>query len=219
MRFSICQISVNRLRKIALSLILGSFCLGARADETVTVIIPDGTANYGSGLPIEEKYYYPGGMPGMGPFIGNPNDSVRRDRALFRYDISPFLLAPQKVTKVEFVFTVGTITGLPRSRTVRVDHFLHQLEAAEFSALSDPDVETAGDVPISEADQNGPPKSIDVTKLIQNDLFRGFLTTTFRFLDLLVETPGLNNGTTSGVSFPVGQEVIPQLKITTDSDK
>jgi hypothetical protein len=218
MQFSIYLIQGYRLRKIVSSLILSYCCLIASAPATVVVIVPDGTANYGSGLPIEEKYYYPGGLPGMGPFIGNPNDSVRHDRAIFRYDISRFLLAPEKITKAEFFFSVHTITAMPRERKVRIDHFLHQLEALESSALSEPDVETASDVPISDADMlanNGAPKRIDVTKLIQNDLYQGFLSTTFRFLDLLVETPGLNNGTTSGVSFRTDKDTIPQLRITT----
>ncbi len=178
---------------------------------------PAGTSDFGSGASVREDLYYPGGIPKTGIFLGHPNQLFRRDRALFRYDLSPFLLAPEKVKKAEFCFTVDYTVGAPDRRKVRVEHFLHPLEELTGEALADPDVETVQVIAISAADcartsKLARPKTMDVTRLIEKDLEQGFSSVTFRFLDETVEGPGGPSGP-NGTAIVAQSQHLPELKI------
>ena len=169
----------------------------ALADEEVLVKLR-GVEDYGSGPSVLDNLYAPGGVAQVGLYLGNPNNLVRRDRVLLKYDIKPLLLSADRIKSAELVFYIDYITGPEQTREMRIQHFSAPVETLAGPAVNSADVEEVSVVEVSENEAvnggsgatAGQPKEIDVTQALKTSLARGDTSCVFRFEDVLVEKTG-----------------------------
>lgn len=169
----------------------------ALADEEVLVKLR-GVEDYGSGPSVLDNLYTPGGVVQIGLFLGNPNNLVRRDRVLLKYDIKPLLLSADRVKSAELVFYIDYVTGPEETREVRLQHFTAPVGTLAGPTVNSADVEEVTVVEVSEKEAvnggsgatAGQPKEIDVTEALKSSLARGDTSCAFRLEDVLVEKTG-----------------------------
>jgi len=175
-------------RSIVLGVVVGGnfiFAnLSAKADEEVTIELKDDTA-FGSGSSGSDELYSPGGDQNVGLYLGNPNVSMRNDRALFSFELDSLLLKTNKIKKAELVFWVDYYDNSEPKVDVEVSRFFQMPDELSGRQLNDPDVESVGTVEIVAKDAlNGPggalEKRVDVTGSLKADLTDGHTTATFR---------------------------------------
>lgn len=196
--------------------------VGITQAELPASIVPVGIENFGSGAPLK-GLYSPGGVPNVGIFVGNPNPSVRNDRALFRYNLQPLLEAAGRIEKVDLVFYPESLHGPVRNRTIEVQHFLRSTGTLNEDEVSSPDVEPAGTFEAKSDDMLGftrhknlpaVPVRLDVTELVLKDLAAGRISSTFRWRDVLGEKEGNPTLQATGVGLSYEAATIPTLHIT-----
>jgi hypothetical protein len=162
-------------------------------------------SSYGSGSSISEEHYYPGGLPGIGLYVGNPNPTIRNDRALFQFDVESLLLKVKKIKKAEFVFWVDYYDSKEEKVEVEVSRLLYAPDLLTGRVLPDPEAESIGTVEAVQEDAiqnpagntNAAEKIIDVTEALKANLTDGVSTITFRLKAPEIEAkaiPGRSNG-------------------------
>lgn len=198
------------------------------ADVTASIptkIQPASTKDYGSGASVA-GFYGEGGLPGVGLFVGHPNNLARGDRAIFRFDLRPLAEALEKIEKVELQFHVSAIVGDKSERELQIQHLQQPSETMESSVVSDSRVDDVETVTVSKEDalleaadrSKVKPKSIDVTKLIKADLAKGRTSTVFRWRDVLAEKEGNPTVQATGVGLSREAPFLPALLITTKNN-
>lgn len=178
---------------------LGCFCLLAwaslaQADEEVVLNLR-GPEDFGSGPSLLDNLYSPGGLESAGLFVGNPNNLVRRDRVLLKYDIKPLLLSASRVKSAQLVYYIDYVLGPEEVREIAIEHFAEPVDVFEGASVNSVGVE---DVTVVEAALKnavnggsgadaGQLQEVDVTEALKNSLSRGDTSCAFRLKDPLVE--------------------------------
>lgn len=191
-------------------------------------IRPATSEDYGSGASIRSDLYYPGGIPNLGLFLGYPNTLSRKDRAVFRFDISPLLLSVDRIEKVELRFYINRIVGEREEAKVAIEHLPDPLDILDGEAVSASNCEEVASVNVGKSDGiNAPfgpngvqpkidPCSVDVTAIIKRDLETGQSSAVFRMRDEDAEsTSNVSLGPTGIVIADGNEVIIPQLLVIT----
>lgn len=215
--------TAHRLIKIAFYCLMASSLMAAEIH-----ILPATAEDYGSGASIRSDLYYPGGIPNLGLFLGYPNSLSRKDRAVFRFDISPLLLSTDRIESVELRFYINRIVGEREETNVAIEHLPARLDILDGEAVSDPNCEEVTSISVARSDGiNAPfgpngvqpkidPYKVDVTAAIKKDLETGQSSVVFRMRDAGAESTSNVSFSPKGVVIADGNEVIiPQLLVIT----
>lgn len=181
-----------RLRPFALLsalVLMASYPISCLADEEVLLELPD-AESFGSGASVSDDLYSPGGVPNVGLYAGEPNNQVRKDRVLLRYDLTPLLLSADRIKSAELKFTIDYY-GTPDPKTnVEVEYFVDQIDTLNGQQLNRRDGESIGVVELVGEDaaynkpngKQGPPveKVLDVTSTVKAGLEAGLTAIVFR---------------------------------------
>ncbi|MBI3923240.1 MAG: hypothetical protein HY318_17600 [Armatimonadetes bacterium] len=171
--------------------ILPFFCMGAvskiLAEE---VLVPKSSADYGSGYTVGGGVFYPGGIPGIGLFLGQPNTQTRNDRALVRFTISPYLLSGSPVDSAKLCFGVAYYYAPEDAHEIEVTHLSYDADSLSVKDMLNARVVIVGKVSVKKGKPTGPEEeySIDVTKFVNADIAKGNMYSAFRFKDVTAET-------------------------------
>ncbi len=114
---------MNNLKKcLATALLFAILAVTAEA-KTWRFELRNTPDDYGSGS-IIATLYYPGGIPNVGTFAGHPNSSTRRDRVVFRFDITDFYLLPEapEIVEARVEFTTTSLYGPAGDRKIYAEH-------------------------------------------------------------------------------------------------
>lgn len=186
----------------------------AAAPVDASIIVPTSEKEYGSGASLQ-GFYYDGGIPGIGLFVGQPNPLTRNDRAIFKFDLWPLLEIAPQIEKVELAFAVRAVNGGAATRVLNIQHFQKPLAATNAEATSRDDVDNAGDVTLSLTDVSKTRNQrIDVTAWVKQDLARGYASSSFRFRDVQAEKEGNPKGQPAGITLESAAGSLPALLIT-----
>lgn len=191
----------------------------AHADEEVLVKLR-GAEDFGSGPSVLDNLYTPGGLAQAGLFLGNPNNLIRRDRVLLKYDIKPLLLSASRVKSAELVFYIDYVTGPEETRDMRIQHFTAPVGTFAGASVNSADVEEVSVVEVSrqEAVNGGSgvtaaqPKEVDVTEALKSSLARGDTFCAFRLEDALVEKSG-SSTEPAGLIIVRNEAKLPVLRV------
>lgn len=190
-------------------------------------IYPKSAADFGSGASVREDFYLPG-EESKGMFIGHPNALSRADRALVRFDLEPLLLKADKISKAELVLTFDIMRSQDpdESRQIIIEWLLEPVETLSGATVSTQNAERVAEYDVKRDDLINPfdtadgskisrpdPVSIDVTKVINDELANGTSSITFRVSDARAEVETNNTGRDIGIIIPTGAETIPHLVI------
>ena len=201
-------------RHVVPAFILLFFCLGAISKAfALEVLAPQSKADYGSGASAA-NLYYPGGIPGMGLFLGQPNTGSRNDRALVRFGIAPHLLSGSPVDSATLSFRISAFCAPEDAHEIEITHLSYDANSFSVNDMLNARSEIVGIVSVKRKDLD--PKdtnkeySIDVTQYVNADIGRGNLYSAFRFKDVTAETK--DRGTATSI-YAVCIKNLPQLKI------
>lgn len=196
----LCHFFLACILLLCLSVISGVF-----AEETLS---PKSTKDYGSGYHFEERGYYEGGVPGVGLFVGHPNPTARGDRALVRFNISPYILRGSNITSAKFYFNVMHFMGQREDvRKIEVVHLNYNAALFSNKDLASSDVGMVGTKAVTRADvaargadsSKAVVYSFDVTKYVNEDIAKGNMYSSFRFRDVEAEAQGCPDLEATGV--------------------
>lgn len=175
-------------------LLFGAFlfiteCVRAESDEMV--ILKDESV-FGSGSAVENNLYFPGGIPGVGLFVGNPNSDRRNDRAIFRFEIDKLRDKISSIKRVELVFTIATYYSQDDQLEIEIEHVSPITDALSGEELNNTSADVCAIVSISADDSatvtaNAPEQRVDVTAAVKADLLENSDSTTFRLKIPLIE--------------------------------
>jgi hypothetical protein len=156
-------------------------------------------ASFGSGASTSDDLYSPGGIKGVGLFVGEPNNSSRKDRVLLKYNIETLLLKTKKIQSAELRFTIDYFVSLDPKQELEVEHLSDSIEVLGGRDLNRNDAESLGIIEITKDDavnadegRNSPAamtKTMDVTAAIKEDLAKGLTATVLR-----LKAPGIESG-------------------------
>lgn len=158
-----------------------------RAAEDIFLTLKD-KGDYGSGASVMDNSYSPGGVEGIGLFIGHPNNLDRRDRVLLKFDLRPLLLVADKIESAKLFFSVRYFVGEEDVEQMEVGRLEGSVETLSGKELNREDVEIVTMLEVSKDDAiNGdggvrgiPPLEVDVTAAVLADLNQGHVNTVFR---------------------------------------
>ena len=114
---------MTNMKKLLMGLaLIAALTLTAEA-KTWRFELRNDPADYGSGS-IIATLYYPGGIPQVGTFAGHPNSSTRRDRVVFRFDITNlYLLTGEPDIEDAWVeFSTTSLYGPAGDRKIQCEH-------------------------------------------------------------------------------------------------
>jgi hypothetical protein len=180
---------------ITLLLLLAGFCHSPRCVAAEMLLeLKDETA-YGSGASRSDDLYYPGGVPEVGLYVGNPNKTLRNDRALFSFDTATLLLKAEKIKKAELIFWVDFYNSPEPKLELEVERLRTPRDTLSGQQLNDPEVDSVGTIEINGDDALNAPsgrvdameKRLDVTEVLKSDLQEGRFGMVFRFKIPLIE--------------------------------
>jgi len=181
--------------------LIGLFCLGAIsqvfADE---VLVPESKVDYGSGS-TGMRLYYPGGIPEVGLFLGQPNTLIRNDRALAKFAIWPYVLSARPVVSAELCFGVAAFYAPEDAHEIEITHLSYDANSFSVNDMLNSRAEIAGTVSVKKNETADMDKeySIDVTKYVNADIEKGNMFSAFRFKDVTAETKTRVNISTYGI--------------------
>lgn len=154
------------------------------------VLVPKSDADYGSGYTVGGGVFYPGGIPGIGLFLGQPNSQTRNDRALVRFTISSYLLSGSPVDSAKLCFGVAYFYGPENAHEIEVTHLSYDANSLSVNDMLNSRVEIVERVSVKKGKPTGPAEeySIEVTKHVNADIEKGNMYSAFRFKDVTAET-------------------------------
>jgi hypothetical protein len=196
-------------------LLMGSSWVNAQTEETI--LLKD-KQSYGSGASSSMDHYYPGGIPDIGLFVGNPNQGRRNDRAIFRFDLSGVRGKAANIAKVELVFAIDAYYSQDKELDVEIEHLSSAPDVLGAEVVSDPAADTCGTLAISfddsaAANSDLPEKRVDVTSAIAGDLSEGRDASMFRLKLPAVEGRPVE-GNADGVTIASNEIRRPFLVVT-----
>ena len=128
--------------------ILLFFCLAAVSKVFAEeVLVPESNADYGSGS-TGMKLYYPGGIPGVGLFLGQPNTLVRNDRALAKFAITSYVLSASPVVSARLFFCVAAFYAPEDAHDIEITHLSYYVNAFSANDMLNSRVEIVGTVSV-----------------------------------------------------------------------
>jgi hypothetical protein len=168
------------------------FCLCAMSKVFASdVLVPESNADYGSGSSAC-SLYYPGGIPRIGLSLGQPNTSVRNDRALVRFSISPCLLSASPVKSATLCFRIAGFGAPEDSHEIQITHLSYDADSLSANDLVNSRAEIVASVSVMKKDNEptdtNKEHTLDVTKYVNADIANGHLYSAFRFRDVTAET-------------------------------
>ncbi len=179
--------------KIAGRLFLLSILVPFSANVRAADLCPEREEDYGSGPKAIAGLYYPGGIPKLGLAVGHPNSLARDDRAVVKFNLTPFLLSQQPVATATLQFSVAGFQARDslEQQTVKIDHLNYTLrESLAGTDLIHREVETVDSVAVNRLDiQSGRSGvySVDVTSAVNADIKQGRKFCGFRLSNALTE--------------------------------
>ena len=162
-----------------------SFVLRVFAEE---VLVPESTADYGSGMTAGGGNFYAGGVPNLGLFLGQPNMYNRNDRALARFTISPYLLSGNPVNSANLYFGVASFSAPEDTHEIEITHLSYDADPFSKNDLLNSRAEIVGSVSVKKNEPADKEYSIDITKYVNTDIEAGNIYAAFRFRDITAET-------------------------------
>jgi hypothetical protein len=205
---------------IALTLFIVHQPLKGMAEEQIFLKL-SGTSDYGSGPSIMEDRYSPGGIAGIGLYIGHPNNLRRADRLLLKFDLKQILLMADKIQSVKLLFTIEYYSSEKESEEIEVGHFEESMENFEGQDLNRPDLDVLPPVKVTLDDAiNGEhgaravaPVEVDVTSAVLKDLKKGNTTSGFRLRASDVENDASQNFEPRGLVLARDEARLPYLEV------
>lgn len=188
------------------------------AAEDIFLTLKD-KSDYGSGPSVMDKFS-PGGLEGVGLFIGHPNNLTRKDRVLLKFDLKQLLLVADKIQSAKLVFSVDYFVGEEDFHQMEVGHFEGPVETLSGQELNRGDVETVTMFEIKKDDainsdgavRGIPPLEVDVTAAVLKDIGQGHLNAAFRLSVPEIETKATLKS--HGLILSGTKEKLPVLQIT-----
>jgi hypothetical protein len=190
---------------------------GLAADAMAdTTIFPASTNDFGSGAAVQTQWYSPGGIPGMGLFVGHANSITRNDRSVFRFDLSRFALnasSSNTLASVVLAFEVREVYGKTDARKVEISLLEYETAALSGDDVVNSKLKVVETRVVSRADFRGQIYRVDVTSCVNANLWRGCPSIIFRFRDVQAETSGNVDVQSTGIQLQDGVGHLPHLEI------
>lgn len=164
---------------------MAAMAVAAEAAGTQDTIVP-GPNDVASGACNALETWQPGGIGGHWLAVGQPNTLNRDDRAIFRFDIRPFLTTG-RVTKATLRLAVNPQT---RGETFRLEHFSAERYALAAKDLGSTQVELVKSFDVKRGTPAGLALGFDVTAAVNRDLESGFGFVAFRLRSEYAEAVG-----------------------------
>lgn len=147
--------------------------------------------------------------------VGHPNHLTRGDRALMRFPLSS-LIAEGKVKNATLHFELSKPFGKKMPRIIEIEHLTEDHPYLDISDLFTISAEPVTSFTVDKKMPAPIKLSFDITKFINNDLYKGFSAATLRFKDPQAEKDGNPDNTPSGIA--IRSETI-KLEIVLDERK
>lgn len=166
---------------------------------TRDTIVP-GPKDVASGARNALETWQLGGIGGRWLAVGQPNTLNRDDRAVFRFDIRPYLTAG-KVAKATLRLAVDPQT---RGETFWLEHFTAERVVLAAKDLGSTQVELVHSFEVNRGTPAGLALSFDVTGAVNRDLEAGLGFVAFRLRSRCAETAGNPTNSPSLISIVNG---------------
>lgn len=172
----------------------------APAVSAEEVLVPRSSADYGSGYTTGGGVLYPGGIPGMGLWLGQPNPQVRNDRAVVRFSIWPHLLLGRPVDSAALCFAISAFGAADGVHEIEVTHLAYPANTLSVNDMLNSRVDLVAVVSVRKDAPTDKEYVIDVTQQVNADIRAGSITSSYRFRDVTAETqPRVGPADTYGV--------------------
>lgn len=163
------------------------------------VIVP-GNEDTASGAVHALQTWQLGGIGGNWLAVGQPNTLNRDDRAVFRFDIGPYLFAG-KVKKARLRLLVDPQT---RGETFRLEHYTGERFVLAAKDLGSTQVEKVASFTVAKGTPAGLALDFDVTAHVNRDLESGFGFSAFRLRSEFAAASGNPDNTPSLITIANG---------------